>query len=177
MSLTVPDPETGKAVERLSRRVGNDPGDIATMIEQIQAAAGIYGPVVVGIDAEDRLSLRLRHHQCVGVVGWQGAEVDPGQDTVAVVNCKHRNGDAVGHHPPAHVELLEHLESSSVDHGSPRGCCALRGLINDQHLNAGAPECARESESGGTRTHDNDRCLIWNVHPSVPISCRRWVLA
>ena len=50
VSLTVPDPVTGKAVERLSRRVGNDPGDIATMIEQVEAAAGESGPATVGID-------------------------------------------------------------------------------------------------------------------------------
>ncbi len=54
-------------------------------------------------------------------------------------------------------------------HGSPRGRRALRGLINDQHLNAGLAEGARESESGGTGTHDNDRYLTWDVHLSVPI--------
>ena len=50
VSVTVPDPGTGKAVEVLSRRVGNDPGDIAAMIEQIEAVAGEHGPVTVGID-------------------------------------------------------------------------------------------------------------------------------
>ena len=50
MSVTVPDPVTGKAVEMLSRRVGNDHGDVTDMIDQIEAVAGEHGRVTVGID-------------------------------------------------------------------------------------------------------------------------------
>jgi transposase len=50
VSVTVPDPVTGRAVEVLSRRVGNDPDDITAMIGQIQATAAKHGPVTVGID-------------------------------------------------------------------------------------------------------------------------------
>jgi transposase len=50
VSVTVPDPATGKAVEVVSRRVGNDVDDIAAAIEQIKAAAAEHGPVTVGID-------------------------------------------------------------------------------------------------------------------------------
>jgi transposase len=50
VSVTVPDPVSGKAVEVVSRRVGNDPDDIAAVIEQIQLTGAEHGPVTVGID-------------------------------------------------------------------------------------------------------------------------------
>jgi transposase len=50
VSVTVPDPVSGKAVEVVSRRVGNDPDGIAAVIEQIQATAAEHGPVTVGVD-------------------------------------------------------------------------------------------------------------------------------
>jgi hypothetical protein len=50
MSVTVPDAETGKAREVLSRRVGNTPADISAAIEQIAAVAAVEGGAVVGID-------------------------------------------------------------------------------------------------------------------------------
>ena len=50
MSVTVPDVETGKAREVLSRRVDNTPADIAAAIEQIQAAGADQSRAVVGID-------------------------------------------------------------------------------------------------------------------------------
>jgi transposase len=50
VSVTVPDPATGKAVEVLSRRVGNDPDDIAAVIEQIKLIGAEHDAVTVGID-------------------------------------------------------------------------------------------------------------------------------
>jgi transposase len=50
MSVTVPDPVTGKAREVLSRRVGNSPGDITAAIEQIRGTEAEHGPAIVGID-------------------------------------------------------------------------------------------------------------------------------
>jgi Transposase len=50
VSVTVPDPTTGRAVEVVSRRVGNDPDDIAAVIEQVQSTAAEHGPVTVGLD-------------------------------------------------------------------------------------------------------------------------------
>jgi transposase len=50
MSVTVPDPVTGKAREVLSRRVGNSPGDITAAIEQIRGTEAEHGPAMVGID-------------------------------------------------------------------------------------------------------------------------------
>jgi transposase len=50
VSVTVPDPVTGRAVEVLSRRVGNDPDDIAAVIEQIQSITAEHGSVTVGLD-------------------------------------------------------------------------------------------------------------------------------
>ena len=50
VSVTVPDPVTGKAVEVLSRRVSNDPDAITAVIEQIQSITAEHGPVTVGLD-------------------------------------------------------------------------------------------------------------------------------
>jgi transposase len=50
VSVTVLDPATGKAVEVVSRRVGNDPDDITAVIEQIQSITAEHGPVTVGLD-------------------------------------------------------------------------------------------------------------------------------
>jgi transposase len=50
VSVTVPDPVTGKAMQVLSRRVGNSPGDITAVLEQITGFEGDYGPATVGID-------------------------------------------------------------------------------------------------------------------------------
>jgi transposase len=50
VSVTVPDPVSGKAVEMVSRRVGNDPDALAAAIEQIQLTGAEHGPVTVGID-------------------------------------------------------------------------------------------------------------------------------
>lgn len=50
VSVTVPDPVMGKAVEVVSRRVGNDPDEIAAVVEQIQLTGAEHGPVTVGID-------------------------------------------------------------------------------------------------------------------------------
>ena len=50
VSVTVPDPVTGKAREVLSRRVENSPGEIAAAIEQIGGFEAEHGQVTVGID-------------------------------------------------------------------------------------------------------------------------------
>ena len=50
VSVTVPDPVTGKAREVLSRRVENSPGEIAAAIEQIGGFEAEHGPATVGID-------------------------------------------------------------------------------------------------------------------------------
>jgi hypothetical protein len=56
VSVTVPDPVTGKAVEVVSRRVGNDPEDIAAAIEQVQTVAAEHGRATVGIDVLDGIA-------------------------------------------------------------------------------------------------------------------------
>lgn len=50
VSVTVPDPATGKAREVLSRRVENSPGDIAAAIDQIGGFEAEHGLATVGID-------------------------------------------------------------------------------------------------------------------------------
>jgi transposase len=50
VSVTVPDLVSGKAVEVVSRRVGNDPDAITAVIEQIQSITAEHGPVTVGLD-------------------------------------------------------------------------------------------------------------------------------
>jgi transposase len=50
VSVTVPDPATGKAREVLSRRVENSPGDIAAAVDQIGGFEAEHGPATVGID-------------------------------------------------------------------------------------------------------------------------------
>ncbi len=44
------DPQTGKAVPALSRRVDNLPGDIAVLIEELRDLAARHGSLQVGID-------------------------------------------------------------------------------------------------------------------------------
>ncbi len=129
---------------------------------------------------EDRLGRALRDHQRVRILRRQAGEVQAQQGFVALPDGEASGDQARVDHPPAHVEVFQHLQGAGVHDGGARGVGPFRLPVQQHRVDAPGAQRDSQGEPGRPGSHDHhigvhDSSRIHQALSLMLDPVRRWM--